>query len=208
VVYDIRAYLSQGEMPVLVGHTEDDAWWTVEEPNYDAICWLSNELVSVSGDVSNLPVFTPEPTPTPVPTATPEQKGMKVYLVALGTGGPFGCGDGLVHFYSNKPRTNDPEKNTKTALHSLFKIKSKFVGDYYNPVYNAHLVVKVVEINHAAGKVTIYLEGSIPKPHDACEAKRIHDQVWETARQISGYQNIGIRVGDKLLGDLIAVGDK
>jgi len=68
--------------------------------------------------------------------------------------------------------------------------------------------VKNVDVNHATGKVTVFLEGSIPKPPDACEAKRIHDQVWETARQISGYRNIGIRVGNKLLGDLIAVGDR
>lgn len=206
--YDIRAYLSEGDNPVLIGHSEDDDWWNVEEPIFNVTCWLSSNQVSVNGDVSELPVFTPEPTPTAVPSATPDIKGMKVFLVALGTGGPFGCGDGLVYFYSGKQKTGDVARDTKTALHALFKIKSKYVGDYYNPIYNAHLIVKNVDVNHATGKVTVFLEGSIPKPADECEAKRVHDQVWETARQISGYRNIGIHVGNKLLGDLIAVGDR
>jgi hypothetical protein len=93
-------------------------------------------------------------------------------------------------------------------MNSLFKLKTKDVGGFYNPVYNAHLYVKDVDVIEETGKVFIYLAGSIPKPANECEAARIHDQVWETARQISGYRNITIRVGNKLLGDLIAVGDR
>ncbi|MBE9474774.1 MAG: hypothetical protein IMY85_07765, partial [Chloroflexi bacterium] len=208
LVYDIRAYLSEGAVPVLLGHTHDNSWWTVEEPEFKAICWVSTEFVSVQGDLENIAILTPAPTPTLVPTPTPNQKGMKIFLVALNTGGPFGCGDGLVYYYTGKKRTGDVERDISAALNALLKIRTKYVGDYYNPTYNAHLHVKNVEVNQATGRVVIYLAGSIPKPADVCEAKRIHDQVWETARQISGYRDVGIHVGNKLLGDLIAVGDR
>lgn len=208
LVYDIRAYLAEGTAPTLLGHNEDNSWWTVEEPDFNATCWVSAEFVSVAGDLETVAVFTAEPTPSLVPSPTEKQKGMKIFLVALNTGGPFGCGDGLVYYYSGKPRTDSVERDLKGALNALFKLKSKFVGEHYNPVYNAHLHVLDVDVIEATGKVFVYLAGSIPKPPNECEAKRIHDQVWETARQISGYRNVTIRVGDKLLGDLIAVGDK
>jgi hypothetical protein len=132
----------------------------------------------------------------------------KVTWMVLNTGGPFGCGDGLVYYYTGKKRTGDVERDISSALNALLKIRTEFVGNYYNPTHNAHLHVKNVEVNHTTGRVVVYLEGSIPKPADVCEAKRVHDQVWETARQISGYRDVGIHVGNKLLGDLIAVGDR
>ena len=193
---------------MLLGQSEDNAWWMVEEPEFKAGCWVSAEYVTLEGNLDLLPVFTPEPTPTPLPSPTPEQKGMKIFLVNPDTGGPFGCGDGLVYFYTGKKRTGSAERDIKSALNALFKLKTKYVGEYYNPVYNAHLHVIEVDVIEESGKVIVYLAGSIPKPPNVCEAERIHDQVWETARQISGYQNIGIWVGNKLLGDLIAVGDR
>jgi hypothetical protein len=208
LIYDVRAYLSEGVVPVLLGKSVDQTWWNVEEPEFKANCWVSTEHVSLQGDLDMLPVFTPEPTPTQVPTETPEEKGMKVFLINENTGGPFGCGDGLVYFYTGKMRSDSVERDISAAMNALFKLKTKYVGDYYNPVYNAHLHVKQVDVIEQSGKVFIYLGGSIPKPPDECEARRIHDQVWETARQISGYQSITIRVGTKLLGDLIAVGDR
>ena len=208
LIYDIRAYLPAGTFPILLGQNQENTWWTVEEPAFSATCWVSDEFVTVQGNLDGVPVLTPEPTPTLEPTATPEQKGIKVYLVALNTGGPFGCGDGLVYYYTGKKRTGDVERDISSALNALLKIRTEFVGNYYNPTHNAHLHVKNVEVNHTTGRVVVYLEGSIPKPADVCEAKRVHDQVWETARQISGYRDVGIHVGNKLLGDLIAVGDR
>jgi len=208
VVYNIRAYLSEGAEPILLGHTIDSSWWMVEEPDFQAACWIFADLVTLQGDLDLLPVFTPEPTPTPIPSPTPKIKGMRVFLVNLSTGGPFGCGDGLVYIYTGKQRTDSIEGDLSKALNALFKLKTEYVGEFYNPVHNAHLYVKEVDIIEETGHVFIYLAGSIPKPPDECEAKRIHDQVWETARQISGYRKVTIRVGNKLLGDLIAVGDR
>lgn len=208
LAYDVRAYLSAGTSPVLLGGSEYENWWMVEEPEFKAACWVSSEYAALQGDLDLLPVFTPEPTPTLSPTPTPKEKGMKVFLINPDTGGPFGCGDGLVYFYTGKQRTDSVERDIKSAMNALFKLKTKNPGGYYNPVYNAHLYVKEVDVIEETGKVFIYLGGSIPKPPNVCEAERIHDQVWETARQISGYRNVTIRVGNKLLGDLIAVGDR
>jgi len=208
LIYDIRAYLAQGIAPILLGQTEDNTWLMVEEPEFKAACWVSSAYVILEGDANLLPIFTPEPTPTPIPSPTPKVKGMRIFLVNLDTGGPFGCGDGLVYFISGKQRTGNLEGDISSALNALFKLKTEFVDGYYNPVHNAHLYVKGVDVIEEDGHVYIYLAGSIPKPPDVCEAERIHDQVWETARQISGYRRITIRVGNKLLGDLIAVGDR
>ena len=208
LIYDIRAYLAQGVAPILLGQTEDNTWLMVEEPEFKAACWVSSAYVILEGDAKLLPIFTPEPTPTPIPSPTPKVKGMRIFLVNLDTGGPFGCGDGLVYFISGKQRTGNLEGDISSALNALFKLKTEFVDGYYNPVHNAHLYVKGVDVIEEDGHVYIYLAGSIPKPPDVCEAERIHDQVWETARQISGYRRITIRVGNKLLGDLIAVGDR
>ena len=124
MIYDIRAYLSQGAEPVLLGHTEDNSWSMVEEPDFKATCWIFSDLVTLQGDQDLLPVFTPEPTPTSVPSPTPKQKGMKVFLVNLDTGGPFGCGDGLVYFFTGKQRTDSVEGDIATAMNALFKLKT------------------------------------------------------------------------------------
>jgi len=208
LIYDIRAYLLQGVEPILLGQSEDNTWLMVEEPEFKAVCWISSEYVTLQGNPILLPVFSPEPTPIPIPSPTPKQKGLKVFLVNLDTGGPFGCGDGLVYFFTGKQRTGSVEGNIRSALNALFKLKTEYVGESYNPVHNAHLHVTGVDVIEETGHVFIYLAGSIPKPPDVCEAKRIHDQIWETVREISGHRKVTIRVGTKLLGDLIAVGDR
>jgi hypothetical protein len=134
-------------------------------------------------------------------------KGVRYFLIAPDTGGPFGCGDGLVYFTSEYPPSGNVEKDIKNALRALFKLKVKEVGGYYNPVYNAHLIVNEVNFDASTGKVVIHLSGSIPKPEDECEADRVHDVVWETVRKFPGVNSVGIWVGNFLLGDLIAVGD-
>jgi hypothetical protein len=206
-VYGIRTYLTGGSSPLPVGHTGDESWWAVQVAEDTETCWLDAQYVTVEGDVSALPVFTPEPTPTSEPTPTQKLNGVRYFLIAPGTGGPFGCGDGLVYFTSDTSPSGDVEKDIKNALRALFKLKVKFVGQYYNPVYNAHLIVNEVDFDPATGKVVIHLSGSIPKPADVCEAERVHDVVWETVRKFPGVNSVGIWVGNFLLGDLIAVGD-
>lgn len=208
LVYGIRTYLSPGEMPPLVGMTSEEDWFAVQIEALDTVCWLPASVLEISGDLHTLTILTPQPPSSPEPTPTERLRGLKYFLIALGAGGPFGCGDGLVYFYSGKPETGNLETDVKSALNSLFKLKTKDVGGYYNPVYNAHLHVTRVVFDPATGRAEIYLEGAIPKPPDVCESKRIHDAVWATAEQFQGIKDARLWVGPHLLGDLIAVGDR
>lgn len=208
LIYDIRTYLTEGALPILLGQDPANQWWFVEEPIHNTTCWVSDEVVSIQGDINSLPALTPEPTSTQAPAESQNEKGLKYFLISLNSGGPFGCGDGLVYFHSGKPITNNDEQNIKSALNALFKVKSKYIGDYYNPVHNAHLNVKSVTVDRASGFAEVFLAGSIPKPADVCEAKRVHDVVWGTVEQFSAVNKARIWVGNHKLGDLIAVGDR
>jgi hypothetical protein len=65
-VYDlIRTFLT-GESAQITGKDAAGDYWYVTDPNQPGKdCWLWGRYVTVSGDTSNIPVFTPPPTPTP-----------------------------------------------------------------------------------------------------------------------------------------------
>jgi hypothetical protein len=65
-VYDlIRTFLT-GETAQITGKDAGGDYWYVADPNQPGKdCWLWGRYVTVSGDTSNVPVFTPPPTPTP-----------------------------------------------------------------------------------------------------------------------------------------------
>ncbi len=64
-VYDlIRTFLT-GEMAQITGKDAAGDYWYVTDPGQPGKdCWLWGRYVTVSGDTSNVPVFTPPPTPT------------------------------------------------------------------------------------------------------------------------------------------------
>ncbi len=208
LIYGIRAYLSEGTTPKLLGQVEEKDWWSVEDTNFNAQCWVSSDVVTVKGDINSLPVFTPEPTPTIEPSPTQEQKGVIYYLVAMNTGGPLGCGDSLIPVYTGIPTSGDKDKDIHNSLHALLKLKVKEFGGYYNPLHNAHLSTAGVTFDRASGNVTVKLSGSIPKPKDECEYHRVRGVLWETVRQYRGVKGVTFWIGDKLIGDLIAIIDR
>jgi hypothetical protein len=65
-IYDlIRTFLT-GESAQITGKDAAGDYWYVIDPNQPGKdCWLWGRYVAVSGDTSNIPVFTPPPTPTP-----------------------------------------------------------------------------------------------------------------------------------------------
>lgn len=210
--FTIHTYFEEDSSAIVRGRLEDDSWLLVELPESGETCWIFNEIIDLNKDIAMMPVLTPPPlpTPAPVPTQTDEEKakGVKYFLIIPDNGGPFACGDGLVYFYSGK-KGKDVEDDITVALNALFSVKTEYVGDYYNPVYQSNLRVKDVEVD-AAGHVTVWLGGNFAKPKTECEAKRIHLQVWETASQFGEvkYRPV-IWVGDALLGDLLrAIQDK
>jgi hypothetical protein len=208
LIYDINAYLSAGAVPILLGQDRESTWWSVEEPTFNNECWVSSDVVSVQGDTDKLPIFTPLPTSTIEPSPTQKQKGVIYYLVALNTGGPVGCGDTLIPVYTGIPTSGDIEKDIHNALHALLKLKVKDFGGYYNPLYNAHLNTGGVKYNPDSGNVTVNLSGSIPKPEDECEYHRVRGVLWETVRHYKKVNGVTYWIGDKLIGDLIAIIDR
>jgi hypothetical protein len=208
MVYDVRTYISAGTIPVLLGQVKESDWWSVEEPEFNAQCWVSSSVVTVSGDIMALPEFTPEPTPTIEPSPTADQKGVIYYLVALNTGGPLGCGDTLIPVYTGIPSSGDLEKDIHNSLKTLLKLKVKEFGGLYNPLHNAHLNTGKITFHKDSGNVSVNLNGSIPKPEDECEYHRVRGALWETVRHYRRVKGVTFWIGDKLVGDLIAVIDR
>lgn len=208
LIYNIRAYLSAGAVPNLLGQNQEQSWWSVKEPIHNATCWVSSEVVSIEGDFNSVPIFTPEPTPTYQSSPTPKESGIFYYLVALNTGGTIGCGDSLVPVYVGAPSTGDIEKNIHASLHGLLKLKVKELNGYYNPLHNAHLSIGEIRFNKQSGHVEVHFSGSIPKPKDECEYHRLRRALWETIRHYRAVKNVTLWIGDKLIGDIIAIIDR
>jgi hypothetical protein len=194
LVYDIRTYLNEGAVPILLGRDAESTWWS--------------DVISIEGNSDSLPVFTPAPLPTPEPSPTQEQKGVFFYLIALDTGGRVGCGDTLIPVYTGVPSSGDIEKDIHNSLKSLLKLKVKDFGGLYNPLYNAHLDTAGVTYHADSRNVEVKLTGSIPKPKDECEYHRVRGVLWETVRQYSKVDGVTFWIGDKLVGDLIAIIDR
>jgi len=187
------------------GRLDDDSWYLIELPKSGETCWIFNEIIEIDKTAALMPVLTPppKPTPAPVPPQNEEEKklGAKYFLIIPDNGGPFACGDGMAFFYSGK-KGKGIEDDITVALNALFSVKTEYVGNYYNPVYNSSLKVKGVDVEN--GHATIWLGGKFVKPKSVCEAKRIHLQVWETARQFSEIKHRPIiYVNNALLGDLL-----
>jgi hypothetical protein len=208
LIYDINAYLSKDAAPILLGHDNSNSWWSIEEPVFNTECWISSEVVSVQGDTDSLPVFTPAPTPTLEPSPTPPQKGVIYYLVALDTGGSLGCGDSLIPVYAGILTSGNLEKDIHNSLHALLKLKVKDVGELYNPLHNAHLNTAGVDFKENTGNAVVNLSGSIPKPKDECEYHRVRGVLWETVRHYRDVKGVTFWIGNKLIGDLIAIIDR
>lgn len=204
-IYPIHTSFKEDGFGWVRGRLDDDSWYLIELPDTGQTCWIFNEIVELNKSISLMPILTPppKPTPAPAPTQSEEQKalGVKYYLIIPDNGGPFACGDGMAYFYSGQ-KGKGIEENIKLALNALFSVKTEYVGNYYNPVYKSSLKVKGVEVDN--GYATIYLAGNFVKAKSECEAKRIHLQVWETARQFSQITHRpNIWVNNVLLGDLL-----
>lgn len=193
-------FLEGAEFPVL-GKVSDDTWWLVQGEG-EQTCWLYGEYVSVVGGTLDLPVFTPPPLPTLPPTETPSTVGIYYILISENTGGPFGCGDSLIRYYPRVWSKGDMETDIMAALNALFSNHNQYVNGLSNPMYKSQLKAKGVEV--VRNDVEVYLAGNLVRPKDACESKRMHDQVWYTVAQFSPSRAV-IYLGNALLGDLLVV---
>ena len=193
-------FLEGAEFPVL-GKVSDDTWWLVQGEG-EQTCWLYGEYVSVVGSIGDLPVLTPPPLPTLTPTETPSSVGIYYILISENTGGRFGCGDSLIRYYPGVWSKGDMEADIMAALNALFSNHNQYVNGISNPMYKSQLKAKGVEV--VGNDVEVYLAGNLVRPKDACESKRMHDQVWYTVAQFSPSRAV-IYLGNALLGDLLVV---
>lgn len=67
-VYNVTGYLLTGKSAPIVGRNAESTWWVIVTDN-GARCWVWDNLVTVSGDTSGVPVV--DAPPTPVPTSPP-----------------------------------------------------------------------------------------------------------------------------------------
>jgi hypothetical protein len=204
--YRILAFLSPGDTGIMDGRTENSNWVRIQLLDAEQPCWVFSDFVTLESDLALVAVITPVPLPTGTAGPTKEPSGPKYFLIIPNNGGPFACGDGLVYYYSNK-KGKSLEDDITIALNALFSVQSEYVGDYYNPLYKSSLRVKDVEVVN--GLPTIWLGGKFVKPKTDCDAKRMHLQVWETARQFGGVTKRPIIwVNNVLLGDLLVGREK
>jgi hypothetical protein len=201
--YAILAYFLEGDTAAVSGRAADDSWLVIQPASSETPCWIARDRVTLRGELALAPVLAAPATPAASVTPTAEALGVRYYLIQPGTGGPFGCGDGLVYFYTGE-KGSTPEQNIAKALNALFSLQSEYVNGYYNPLHGSRLRVASVTITSKDAAPIIQLKGNLLRPKNDCEADRIRDVVWTTVRQYTeGYPRPGIWLGDALFGDLL-----
>jgi len=131
--------------------------------------------------------------------------GLKVYLVALKTGGTVGCNDSVVPVSTGIPSTKEVAKDIETALNTLFSWKGKYYGNLYNPVSYSTLRVQKIEWSASTGGLEVWLSGKYRPSGDDCDNTRVKAQIWATAKQFGGikYTNFYIN-GPHPFGDFVS----
>jgi hypothetical protein len=114
-----------------------------------------------------------------------------------------GCGDSLVKMYSGHVRSGDTAADLATALNTLFSV-GQYPGGLYNATYPSNLSVTDVLIV-GDGTVKVFMDGNYVVPASSCDASRYRSQVWATGLQFEEVTHFIPFVGDKLLGDRLAV---
>ena len=128
--YGIRPYISVGTGANLSGYVEGDPIWWLAEFSNDGVgtktaCWISDQIVSTSGDVDLLPLLTPPPLPTSSPLPKLDGQITYYYLISEDTGGPIGCGDSLIPVYPGTVKTGDLKTDVRAVLNALFSNHNK-----------------------------------------------------------------------------------
>jgi hypothetical protein len=68
MIYEYLGGLLVGETAVIHGRNQYSNFWYIENPDQPGgYCWISAMYAQVTGDTSQVPVLTPEPTPTHTP---------------------------------------------------------------------------------------------------------------------------------------------
>jgi hypothetical protein len=71
-VYDYRGALLVGMSAEVLARDPSGNYWYIRNPDSEGnLCWVWGNYATISGNILNLPVYTPPPTPTPTFTPLP-----------------------------------------------------------------------------------------------------------------------------------------
>ena len=71
-VYGAVSALPSGQSSLILGQNDSNNWWLIDRLDAPgSSCWVWADLVSVSGDLSQVPYVVAPPTPTHTPSMTP-----------------------------------------------------------------------------------------------------------------------------------------
>ncbi|KAA3647096.1 MAG: hypothetical protein DWQ07_06260 [Chloroflexi bacterium] len=192
--YQIVSYLNPGQTGVAQGQNEDGSWWWVQVENLEESCWISDVVVSTTGETEALAYITPPPAP---PSSTPAPAYVIYYLIIEDTGGPFGCGDTMYPVSAGKFRSGDLEKDLKAAFNALLSNKEQYFNELYNALYKSSVGLDGVIVNND-NSVEVRLVGNFDTKSQGgdgpdCERRRISDQLWQTVYQFPEITHADIR---------------
>jgi len=68
--YAVLDILDQGVSVPVVGRNQESSWWQVASPTLQLNCWLSGNVIELSGEAADVPVVAVAP-PVAVPSDTP-----------------------------------------------------------------------------------------------------------------------------------------
>jgi len=71
MVYDVIAYMLEGQTAPIEGRNAESTWWYIRRVDGVGHCWIWEGLVTLSGDLSGVPIVPSPPTPTPVDDEPP-----------------------------------------------------------------------------------------------------------------------------------------
>jgi hypothetical protein len=71
IVYDLITTIKKDQKVQALARNPDNDYYYIQNPNGGGFCWLWDQYSTLSGNITILPVFTPQPTPTNTITPTP-----------------------------------------------------------------------------------------------------------------------------------------
>lgn len=197
--YMILVRIEEGIPQIIRGRNEQSTWWYIEPSDLDEGCWLFGSLVTVEGQVAEVPVVES----SAIPLIGNDPRFILYFLIAEDTGGTVACGDSLVAINTGILRTGDAAEDVKIAMRALIGIGSPYVSGLRHSGYQSNLQVVSVEYNAGTQVANVYLTGTVIKPEDNCDKERFRVQIFATARQFSNVVKAFVWVGSTPIGDYL-----
>ena len=85
MAYSVDGYLLTGQSAPIVGRNIETTWWLIQRVDGSGMCWIWDEVVTVSGDTSGVPIVTPPAAPTDTPTPQAEAAAAPIPIAPNGS---------------------------------------------------------------------------------------------------------------------------